>query len=145
MLDLMHSIESNKRELQLSINSFDNPTELSEIKAWSQLMLQLIFLEPGTYPSLPEMGVGIEHYQFDFMDEAINDLNTRIIQQQQTYLKEVPLKAVQCSSAQTPNGDIILLIQLMFNVKMGSQAATAIAVNATPTSRHFLDFEVSWN
>jgi hypothetical protein len=37
-------LESNKKELTLDIDSFNKPKELSDVEAWSQLMLNLIFL-----------------------------------------------------------------------------------------------------
>ena len=143
MVDTFSSMESNKRELQLSINSFDNPTELSDVKAWSQLILQLLFLEPGTYPSIPEMGIGIEKYQYDFIDEVVSELSAAILNQQQTYLKDIPLTSVQVAPA-TVNKETILLIQLTFDAGRGSEQKSVIAVNASPKSRNFLDFDVSW-
>ena len=59
MLDLVPSAEFEKAELKLEINAFDNPTRLNDLKAWSQLLLNLLFLRPGTYPSQPEMGIDI--------------------------------------------------------------------------------------
>ena len=142
MIDANSKLESNKKELQLSINSFDNPTELSDLKAWSQLILELIFLEPGTFPSYPEMGVGIENYDFDFIDEAVTDLTSKITEQQTKYLKDVPLTAVTIEPA-TVQGVVVLLIQLTFTTPAGS-ANSAIAIKKSSTSRNYLDFEVSW-
>lgn len=143
MISATSVLESNKKELQLSINSFDNPTELTGIKAWSQLMLQLIFMEPGTYPSLPDMGVGIESYQYDFMDDILSQLSAKIIQQQRDYLSDIPLTAVTIEP-RTVNGETIMLIQLSFDLGRQGEGTSVIAVNASPSSRHFLDFDVSW-
>ena len=137
---MSNPLESSKKETSLEINSFDKPTELSGVAAWSQLMLNLIFLKPGTYPSLPEMGVGIEEYQYDFLDDAIDILSTRISEQQKIYLPDVPLGAVQVSKVEK-NGQPILIIQLFFNVESGA-SSSAIAINLS--KRNFLDFEVSW-
>lgn len=143
MIDTIGKLESNKKELQLGINSFDNPTELTGIKAWSQLMFQLIFLMPGTYPSMPEMGVGIENYQFDFIDDVVRTLNTSIIEQQRTYLSDIPLTSVTVEPS-TINGETILFIYLTFTMTDGQSEASVIAVNASSNSRHFLDFATSW-
>ena len=124
----------------LQINSFDKPSELNDVKAWSQLLLNLIFLKPGTYPSLPEMGVGIEDYQYDFLDEAVSELSTRITAQQQTYLPDVPLSGIQISKMEH-DGQPVLVIQLFFTTDEGD-VSSAVAINTS--SRNFLDFEVSW-
>ena len=142
MVNTIGKLECDKLELQLGINSFDNPTQLSELKAWSQLMLNLIFLEKGTYPSLPDMGVGIQNYEYAFMDEAIPELTSEITRQQQTYLPEVPLNGVTIQSTQY-KGTAVMLIYLSFNSLLGAQTS-AIAINSSPTSRHFLDVAISW-
>ena len=133
-------LESSKAETSLEINSFDKPTELNDVSAWSQLMLNLIFLRPGTYPSLPEMGVGIEEYQYDFLEDAISELSAKITEQQQKYLPDVPLAGVQISKMEH-EGQPILVIQLFFNTESGT-TSSAIALNTS--KRNFLDFEVSW-
>lgn len=133
-------LESNKSELALEINSFDKPKELSSIGAWSQLMLNLLFIKPGTYPSLPELGIGIEAYQYEFLDTAIDEISTSLTYQQQTYLPDIPLAGVQVSKIEK-NGQPILIIQLFFNVESGV-TASAIALNVS--KRNFLDFEISW-
>ena len=134
------SLEFRKRELGLSLDSFAKPLEMSDATAWSQLMLNLIFLQPGTYPSIPEMGVGIENYQYDFVDEVISELSASIITQQQTYLPDIPLSGLKISQMEL-KGQPVLVIQMYFTTKEGSYT-NAIALNTR--NRKFLDFEVSW-
>lgn len=137
-----NSMECLKKELSLEINSFDKPKELDHVNAWSQLLLNLIFLKPGTYPSIPNMGVGIEDYQYDFLEEAVAELSAKIVEQQKMYLPDVPLKGVNVTNIEQ-DGHPILIIQLSFILDESPKVAnTAIAVNLSP--RHFLDFEVSW-
>ena len=133
-------LESSKSELTLEINSFDKPKELTSVGAWSQLILNMMFIRPGTYPSMPGLGIGIEDYQYEFLDSAIDELSAAITNQQKTYLPEIPLSAVQVSKIEK-NGQPILIIQLFFDVESGA-TNSAIALNVS--KRNFLDFEVSW-
>lgn len=143
MVDNIKKLESNKKELQLSINSFDRPTELLGPVAWSQLILNLLFMEPGTYPSMPDMGIGIENYEFEFLETALSSIRTDITTQQQKYLKDVPLDNVEVTTQQF-KGDTILIIKLSFTDKGGNSTSTAIALNAEPTSKRYLEFDISW-
>ncbi len=131
-------LQSEKKEVTLEINAFDKPKELSQVEAWSQLLLNLIFLRPGTYPSMPEMGVGIEDYQFDFLEDAIEELTAAITAQQKTYLSDIPLNGINCSQIEH-KGAPVLLIQFVFNVE-DQLKTSAIAINTS--SRKFLDFEM---
>ena len=142
MQDPISNVESNKTELNLGINSFDNPTKLSELQAWSQLMLNLTFLRPGTFPSQPEMGVDIEKYQFDFIDDATAELSTKITDQQQKYLPDVPLTGVVISTTEYQKSPI-LLIQYIFSTRNGN-VASVVAVDMNSKGRNFLNFDISW-
>ena len=133
-------LESSKTETSLQINSFDKPTELNDVAAWSQLMLNLLFLKPGTYPSMPDMGIGIEQYQYEFLDDAIDELSAKIITQQQTYLPDIPLDNIQVSKYDN-NGHPTLIILMNFTTSAGSQSS-AIAFDTS--KRNFLNFDISW-
>lgn len=135
------TLEYQKNELTLDINSFDKPKELANAKAWAQLMLNLIFLKPGTYPSLPEMGVGLEGYQYEDLESAIGELNTIISSQQKQYLPQIPVENVNVSSMDY-NGQKIIVIQMAFTLKTQT-VSSVVAVNAS-YGRNFLDFDVSW-
>lgn len=142
MLDLVPSAEFEKAELKLEINAFDNPTRLNDLKAWSQLLLNLLFLRPGTYPSQPEMGIDIKNYQYDFIDEAINEISGKIITQQQLYLPDVPLVSVDVF--QKPyKTEQLLIIRFVFNKDMQTMSS-AVAINMDSKRRKFLDFAISW-
>lgn len=135
----MATPEAEKRELSLSTDLFDKPAELIGGSAWAQLVLELLFLEKGTYPSLPEMGIGIQNYEYDFMDAAILTLQEEIIAQCHQYLPEVPLSQVNLSSTEI-DGKPILLIYLTFvyDGKVEQEAVAAI------TQHRIIDFDVSW-
>ena len=133
-------LESSKTEVSLQINSFDKPTELNDVAAWSQLMLNLIFLKPGTYPSMPEMGIGIEQYQYEFLEDAVDEISSKIITQQQMYLPDIPLENLQVSQYDN-NGHPVLIILMVFNTTSGTQSS-AIALDTS--KRNFLNFDISW-
>lgn len=133
-------LERDKAELTLGINIYDKPEDLVGIKAWTQLMLNLIFISPGTYPSMPELGVGIESYQYDFIDEALEEISAAITSQQQTYLPDIPLSSTSVTTMMV-NGEKIMLIQLTFNTDEGP-VSSGITLDLTP--KKFLDFDIVW-
>lgn len=135
------ALESDKKELSLEIDSFDRPKELTKAQAWSQLILNVIFLKKGTYPSLPELGIDIRQYDYEFMDTACARLQEEIAEQHATFLPEVPLVGVMVSSTDF-RGQPIMLVQMQFQIDRNTVENTAIAINTS--SRNFLDFDVSW-
>lgn len=132
-------LESNKKELVLGTNVFDKPTELNGPNAWAQLLVNLCFLRPGTYPSSPEMGIGIQDYDYEFIDTAISRLSEDIPAQCRQYLPDVPLESVEVKSTIVDNRDILIIIfHLYYNNTIISAAAAAEVTNK------LIDFDISW-
>ena len=135
------TLESDKFELCLEIDSFDKPKKLTKAQAWSQLILNIIFMRKGTYPSIPDLGIDIRKYDYEFMDVACNRLQEDIAYQQQTYLPEIPLNGVMVTSSDY-KGQSIMVVQMQFQVDKNTVENTAITINTS--KRNFLDFDVSW-
>lgn len=132
--------EASKKELLLGIDVFNKPAELIGKNAWSQLILNLLFLEPGTYPSMPEMGIGIKSYDYEYMDDVIIDLPSIIQNQVEIYLPDVPLTNVSANKIVSDNGQTWMILVFEFTDN-GVVDASAVA---SEVGKKFLDFEISW-
>ena len=75
-------------EYSLSVNNFNEPEVFEKQKALMLLLTRLILLEPGTFQSHPDMGVGlISNYRYRVDDGSLSsDLKARIQTQIDTYL-----------------------------------------------------------
>lgn len=132
--------EPNKKELLLSTNVFNKPTELIGKDAWARLVLNLLFMRKGTFPSMPNMGVGIQDYQYEFLDTAISSLNFEIEDQINTYLPDLPVSSVNVTSTEV-DGQTILILVINFTDK-GTVDSTVVA--AAVSGMRLVDFEISW-
>lgn len=129
-----------KMELSLNINNFDEPDKLSGPKAWVNLILTLIYMDKGTYPESPEMGIGIMDYDFQIVDEVVDDLEEAINEQVRIYLPDVPFESASVEEYDLTNGDTALLISINLLTDDGETQTAVIAVD---TSSQYLDFAVS--
>ena len=134
------ALEANKKELGLSTNVFNKATEYKGKTAWFQLILNLIFLRPGTYPSIPNMGVGIQDYEYEFLDDVKDNIQAAIQEQVKTFLPDIPLENVEVTNVDY-NGKSILLIAISLNDN-GEIVTGAVASEVT---NKLIDFEISWN
>lgn len=72
----------------ISINNFNKPVELYDNDSTYYKLMRLIWLEPGTYPTHPEMGVGIiSHFRYG-NDSELETLKSRISDQIRMYIPE---------------------------------------------------------
>lgn len=76
------------REYSLKVNDFNEPKTYEKQQALMLLLTRLILLEPGTFQSHPDMGVGlISNFRYRVDDGSlVSDLKSRIQSQINTYL-----------------------------------------------------------
>ena len=80
-----------------SINNFCTPKMIDGVSAIGMQILRLILLEPGTYESHPDMGVGIvSRFRYSFEGNA-GQLKNEIQKQISKYLPQVQAASVYVS------------------------------------------------
>lgn len=109
----MAKLETYVQEACLTTDEFNRPKILKGREAISTLLIHLILLEPGTYPSRPEMGVGlISRYRYND-EESMKKLKQDIEDQVNLYIPEFNSVNVDISLAKDSlNNDIVLEIYL---------------------------------
>lgn len=96
------------KEAVLSLNAFNMPKVFEEVDSSYVLITRLILLEPGTFQSHPNMGVGIKsRYRYnnnsDFMLNLKNDISSQI----STYLPELQYTDITLKNKDNKLGIII--------------------------------------
>lgn len=85
-------------EHALSVNDFGQPLVLTDQDAIAVKLIELLLLKPGTYPTRPNMGVGlVENYRYTFFDQ-LEELQSEIEDQIRTYLPEFQTTDVTLSA-----------------------------------------------
>jgi hypothetical protein len=78
-----------REELTLNISNYNKLDTSTGYVAYASLILQLLFMKPGTYPNSPNLGLDIGKYQFDLFDESeINEIEREIRDQLHQYLPQ---------------------------------------------------------
>ena len=134
--------EYQKTECLSDINGFNNPAELSGKNAWIQQILHLLFLKKGSYPSNPDLGIGLQTYDYTFIDNAIPKLQDEIVNQIRTYFPDMPFDSVTLIAQDHPvKKEKILIIAVNFTTY---SAGIETAVVASTVSSSKIDFAVSF-
>ena len=134
------ALEANKKELGLSTNVFNKATEYQGKTAWFQLILNLIFLRPGTYPSIPNRSVGLQDYEYEYIDDVKDNIRNKIEEQVNLFLPDVPLASVEVTSVEYEGKTILLIV---ISLEDNGQIVTGAV--ASEVTNHLIDFEISWN
>lgn len=134
------ALEANKKELGLSTNVFNKATEYQGKTAWFQLILNLIFLRPGTYPSIPNMGVGIQDYDYEYIDDVKDNIRNKIEEQVSLFLPDVPLASVEVTSVEYEGKSILLIV-----ISLDDNGQIVTGAVASEITNRLIDFDISWN
>ena len=64
------------------LNEFNEPKITSEIESVKNVILNILFAKPGQYPSLPQVGININKYLYEYYDDIdVVELQQKIIYQ----------------------------------------------------------------
>lgn len=84
------------KEFSFSVDDFQNPKVFEDAEAIATLLVRLLLLEPGTFQSHPEMGVGLmSKYRFG-VEGIASELQSNFQAQIETYLPQFQGARVSC-------------------------------------------------
>jgi hypothetical protein len=110
------SSSSTIREYTLSLNSFSRPLVLTDADATCVKLMELILLEKGTYPTRPDMGVGlVSRYRYSLTDN-LNQLESDISDQIDTYLPELEATEVNVTEQNRIINISITVDEVVYNL-----------------------------
>lgn len=129
--------EEEKYELFLGMNNFNEPDYVKGKKAIAQLIYNLLFLVPGTYPSAPHMGIDIRSYLFDVLsDVLLEDLRELIRSQMELYIPDSNITISQVEkSLDTYSGKENLTLSFSMMGPTGNDTPFTIYLGKTGENR----------
>lgn len=133
----MNKLDVEKKELSLNIDPFGNPQEYSGKLAWANCIISLLLMIPGTFPSIPDMGVGLGRYTYETLDDIKNSLVPEIERQIRLYLPEIPFNSIEFIDKTEDHRRYIIMI-----ITFKTESIEAVAV-ATKQTGKLIDFVVS--
>ena len=120
------------KEYTLSIDKANKPVELSGLQTINALLTRLILLEPGTYQSNPEMGIGIvSRYRYGNEDD-IENLSSDIKDQIQTYLPGFERVEVQIQESDLDKKILVIRVTLndiIYDVDISTELSKMESIN----------------
>ena len=110
----------------LAVDSFNKPKVISSFEMMINAILTLLFMKPGQFPSIPDLGIDIESYLHEYADDPTipstieNKLNDQCNRLQYTGLM------FDCYFDHTSEGIACLVIKITGTEKLarGSQSNT---------------------
>lgn len=99
-------------DLDFALNGFREQKVLYDENAYAQMIKRLLLMKKGTYPSIPDMGIGISTYRFQDIDRLVaGDLRNAIQDQINQYIPGLPLEKIDIAKV-AYKGNYILYIDI---------------------------------
>lgn len=113
------------------INDFNKPKVLTEAETYVRNLLMILFGKPGFYPSIPELGMDIKQYLYQFSDEIDTaDLKSKLAYQCDDFLPLLNDGDMEIYST-TVNNETLLIFVLPLLIDDKSIALSlGVTVNA---------------
>ena len=95
------------------VDDFNKPKLTNEAETIKNNILTLLFMRKGSYPSIPELGIGIQDTLYQFFDSIdTEELTTRIASQCTEFIPSVNSGALHVYKTyqQTPSGNLPVLL-----------------------------------
>lgn len=137
---IMAISEANKKELTLSLNTYKQPAELQGPAAWARLIVNLVWMRKGSYPSCPEMGVDIVSYDYDFFDSMQQKVQYELVTQVHQYYPEIPFSDCQITKEIVPGYAQPVVYMLLTFYYDGANNSVVVA---STESNNIIDFGIS--
>lgn len=137
---MAYSFYMNNKELDFCLDGFNRQKVLTEAESAYRQILILLFLRPGDYPSLPDMGINIsKEIRYKNMDHvAGGELKERIVEQIRKYAPQVDLIDLNIWTARY-KGEYYVILDFEL------QAEKTISIAMTRKSTQILDIKVEFD
>ena len=97
-------VKKSMKEYILKINEFGKTDTHEDIYAFIYMAFKLLILEPSSYINHPEMGIGIQNYIHESMDNAtLTELETIINKQFNEYIPNTYIEGVAVRTSDVDN------------------------------------------
>ena len=104
------------KDALFEISDFNVPHIISGADAWVKIILNLLFLENGTYSDAPDLGLDLKAHTYMESSELVNYVSSELESQVNAYMPQIPLSRTNVVARPMDNGDTILYISLSFKI-----------------------------
>ena len=92
-------------EMDFSLNNFNEQKIYTGAMAYAHKIKNLLFMRPGDFPSMPEMGINIQSIRYQSLDDLVaGELREKLSDQITKYIMSLPVENIEVS-AMKANGD----------------------------------------
>ena len=117
--------DGKSKDVLFQISDYNVPLIVNGPDAWTHNILDLLFLEKGTYSDSPEMGLDLNSITYMDVDSTLNYVSQELNYQVKKYLPDVPVANLVVTTKPTATDETVLNILITFSLDYGNITKSA--------------------
>lgn len=117
--------DGKSKDVLFQISDYNVPLIVNGPDAWTHNILDLLFLEKGTYSDSPEMGLDLNSITYMDVDSTLNYVSQELNYQVKKYLPDVPVTNLAVTTKPTATDETVLNILITFSLDYGNITKSA--------------------
>ena len=106
-------------DVLMDVDAMYKPKVISTFQMCVNTVLTLLFMKPGQYPSIPELGIDIESYLHEYSDDPLIPATIKSKLKDQCNRLEISGINIECLFDKTSDGFDALVIEIIGNDRLG--------------------------
>jgi hypothetical protein len=105
------------KDVIFELSDYNVPKIINNADAWAEMVLNLLFLENGTYSDAPDIGLDLKAHTYMEVSDIITYITEELNRQVGAYMPGIPLSNITVQTAGGENADNnVLYVTLSFNI-----------------------------
>ena len=109
--------ECLKQEFILNLDNYGKVMSVNGLYSLARLIQTLFLIIPGSYPNHPDMGIGIQNYKFEFLDDiTLNNIKQNAEDQIKRYIPNNLISDIEVQKLDDKNSKNVNSIGVLINL-----------------------------
>lgn len=117
--------DGRSKDVLFQMSDYNVPLIVNGPDAWTHNILDILFLEKGTYSDSPELGVDLNSITYMDVDSTVSYVSSELNYQVRKYLPDLPVTNLVITTKPTTTDDTVLNIQITFSLEYGNITKSA--------------------
>lgn len=117
--------DGRSKDVLFQMSDYNVPLIVNGPDAWVHNILDLLFLEKGTFSDSPDLGLDLNSITYMDVESTVNYVTEELNRQVSVYMPDVPMTNLTVTTKPTASDETVLNILISFSLDYGNITKSA--------------------
>ncbi len=117
--------DGRSKDVLFQMSDYNVPLIVNGPDAWTHNILDLLFLEKGTFSDSPDLGLDLNSITYMDVDSTVDYVTEELNRQVSVYMPDVPVTNLTVTTKPTASDETVLNILISFSLDYGNITKSA--------------------